>query len=514
VVIHYLGTAGLCKGQTPFMAQKQNDPMIGDGGQPFSCPRPAWWPLLAWVGELHVSADGGKMDFLGKEIEELAQAGMHAVALPALHEGVPLYDSPSCCSRARLRHPPWSGRFKRRIPPFSQMVRLAASAGLRPWARIELLTGGQTDVKTLCLAQARPRWTVRNALGRPSPIASDTERLFLCPSHPEVVRLYSEIAIELALGYPIAALVLDLRQLPPERFDGPTAHCVCFQCQEQVEADLELDLQEVLEEGTPEIWLEWRRWREAMLTKLIRRIRTQVWTVRPGLPIFALVEMTPEPANELYPSTESLSVYRPWEEWARSGLVDMILLEQATGQSAETERHLMEWITASDLECPLLPCFHDSPLLARPGHWSRAIYQAVPGWAWTQRRQEAMETARSLNSIGGQGASCRYPAPECAPIPAAIEALTISAQLLNDAPLAGDIANLRDTLVSCGGDLPIDTLENLILQLATLVTILSSQVQKDDERLLMARGWLEMARRLLRWHANLHCQELYLFDAG
>lgn len=476
--------------------------------------RPGWWPLLAWTGELHVSAIGAPMDLLKKEIEELAQAGMDAVAIPALLEGVPLYESPSCCSRARLRGAPWAGGFKRRIPPFAHAVHLAAASGLRPWARLDLLIGGQPDVKTHCLARARPRWTVRNTLGRPSPIASDTEHIHLCPSHPDVQRLYSEIAVELSRGYPIAALVLDLRGLPPERFDGPTAHCVCFQCQEQVEADLELDLQEVLEEGTPEIWLEWRRWREATLTRLIRRIRTQVWTVRPGLPIFALVEMPPGAAAQGYPSTEMLSPYRPWEEWGRSGLVDMILMEQATGQCAETERHLLEWIASSDLECPLLPCFHDSPLLARPDHWNRAITQAVPGWAWTQRRVEAMETARSLRSTISQWPACRCPAPECAPIPAAIEALSISAKLLHDAPLAADLVNLRDMLVSCGGDLPIDTLESLLLQLATLVTVLSSQPQKDDDPLLLARGWLEMARRLLRWHANMSCQELYLFDAG
>jgi hypothetical protein len=479
--------------------------------QDTSRPRTGWWPLLAWGGDLHLLPGRGAGDPLAEEIRNANLARLDALVIPALRAGLPLYDSRSARRRAHLRRYPWQKRFRRSAPPpFEVAVDQAAQAGLRAWAQMDIAVAGLVDLSGPSIAQARPRWIIRNSQGRTTPVAGDRDHYFLCPTNLEVVRFLCEIAVEICTQFPIAALVLDQRTVPLETESGSTSMCLCFHCQERVAQDLGLDLQEVLDEGTAEIWEEWRRWRAGIWLDLIRTLRSKVWSIRPGLPLF--VRSIPEK-----PESPPLLDPQPtptWLDWARSGLIEMVLLDEGPGDHPEAERRLLESLPPEDLDCLLLPMFHEPPMIARPENWARAFRRSLPGWGLTRHLSEAWSTAILLKPGPRHGEASTQPAPEVEPLAACIEALHAAEQSLAEAPLAGDVRAACATLLSDGRTLDVEALESLIFQLSTLTTILDQEVEDPDGQVAVARGWVELARRLLRWHANLHCQELYLFDAG
>jgi len=468
-----------------------------------------------WGGDLHLSLKGKPSERLEEEIHNADLARLDALIIPGLRKGQPLFDSRTCRNRGRLGAYPWRGGWfrKRRRAPFEQAAEMAGEKGLRVWAQMDVLVGGTADSTASTLARARPRLTIRNARSRPNPIGDDSEHWFLCPSNPDVVRLLSEVAVELANEYPLSALVLDVRAFPHENPEPVTANCLCFQCQDQVERDLGLDLQEVLDEGTPEIWDEWQAWRTQKWLDLIRRIRTQVWTVRPGLPVFvraAADRATPGETEEPPPRRFGPA----WMDWVRAGLAEILLLDQCHGTQSEAERTLLDGLPSEDMDSLILPLFHETPAAGRPENWARLLGASLPGWGLTQHLAEAWSTAIVLRPGPRHGEACTLPALEIDPLAACVEALRTAEKVLHEAPLVADLRSVREALVGQTRRLELETLEGLIFQLATLVTMLDQERESDRDEDSVPRGWVELARRLLRWHANLHCNELYLFDTG
>lgn len=476
--------------------------------------RPSWWPLQVWGGDLNLSLKGKGTERLDEEIHNAELARLDALIVPALREGLPLFDSTACRERGRIRRYPWRGLFQRREAPFDRAIRIAGDKGIRVWAQIDAIVAGGIDSSESSLAKSHPRWTINNAQRRPTPIGDDHDHFFLCPSNPEVVRLLSEVAVEIANRYAVSALVLDFRHLPHEQMDGGGANCLCFHCQQQAEKELGFDLQEVLDEGTPEVWEEWQTWRNELWIQLVRRIRTQVWTVRPGLSVF--IRATPDrKADPDDLERDAPTRFGPnWMEWIRRGLAEMVLLDQPPGARAEAERALLAELPTDDIDSLVLPMVHDGTTLAGSDYSSRGARLSLPGWGLTKHLAEAWSSGVLLKPGPRHDDSNHPPAVEIDPLAASIEALDTARRVIGDAPLGLDVQSIHDTLVAEGRDLDLHTLEGLIFQLSTVVTMLDQERESDRDDEAVPRGWVELARRLLRWHANLHCSELYLFSAG
>lgn len=365
---------------------------------------PEWWPVVVWAGDLHVAADGAGRGELEHELDMMGRSGVDAVVVPALREGVFLYDTSLIVGPRRpYRRRPWEKVFGRNTSPFSHALQLAAEAGMRAWAQIDLLVGGRVHFPTPSISRLRPRWTVRNARGRATPIGDDAEFTFICPANADAMHHIGEIAVDLVERHAISALVVDLRSLPNDPIDAAPTHCFCFHCLERAARDLGLDLQEALEVGTPEVWAQWRAWRSELYADALRMIHARIWAAKPGIPVFARVEAalprtlshnvaaaapqrrrflrrpatrtgapaapptasapaappsaTPSPATTPAAAVPPLTAGMPfWVAWAREGIVDGLMVELPPGRDDVKSPHeAVSAICGSMLDLPIIP---------------------------------------------------------------------------------------------------------------------------------------------------------------
>lgn len=493
---------------------------------------PRWWPLLAWGGDVRLAGrEGAAAERRDKELELLAAARFDSLILPALSDGALRFESQSCRERARGGRLPWSRKEFRQGEPFPETVLKARERGLRPWAQIELLTGGRVDLPAPCLARMRPRWTQRNALGRPSPIGADTERLFLCPNFPEVPRLFSDIAVETVLRHPVTALVLDVRALrlpgrPEEGLD-----CLCFACQEAAQRDLDLELTDLVETGGEKVWREWFDWRRETFTDLARTIRARVWSVRPGVPVFLRALAAPA-ADSDAPAT----LPEPAASILRLGLAEGVLLDHPPGaRGPGAERCLLEALEAlQSMDAIALPLFSAAPSFCGSDSLDRALALGLPGWGLTQHLAQAHETTLPVKvreasseipkdappdseAVAGNFAATAAPgAPlECDPFSACLSLLKSLEEVLEGTPLFADARRIRQSLESPGEFAPAASeIHAAAFHLQHLEAVLEHASEASPSEAALARGLISLARRLALQAAALHAQDIYLFTTG
>jgi len=203
-----------------------------------------------------------------------------------------------------------------------------------------------------------------------------------------------------------------------------------------------------------------------------------------------------------------------WLEWARSGLAEMVLLESGPGAQVDAERELLAALPAEDLDCLVFPLFREPPSFSESVNRARALGASLPGWGLIQRLAEVWSSTILLKPVPRHGEASTFPAPEIDPLSACIHALLAAEAVAGGMPLGADVHSVRETLVTDGRGLELDKIEGLIFQLGTVATMLDQGTDHLDDHTVALRGWVDVARRLLRWHANVNSRELYLFDAG
>ena len=142
-----------------------------------------------------------------------------------------------------------------------------------------------------------------SAVGKPSD--------WLCPSHPENLKLELESMLEVARKYDVDGLHFDYIRFP----DGE--HCYCAGCRERFEA----------ESGKPVAqWpadchrgprrQEYRDWRCRQITRLVEAVHREAKKLKPAIKISAAV-------FGAYPACRD-SVGQDWVAWVKAGYLDFL----------------------------------------------------------------------------------------------------------------------------------------------------------------------------------------------
>jgi uncharacterized lipoprotein YddW (UPF0748 family) len=147
--------------------------------------------------------------------------------------------------------------------------------------------------------------------GRTQVSAAGKTANWLCPSHPENLKLEVDTMVEVVRMYPVDGLHFDYIRYPDAE------HCYCDGCRKRFEAD----------SGTPVThWPvdcyrgprrdEYCAWRCRQITRVVEAASREAKRVRPGIKISAAVFGD-------YPSCRQ-SVGQDWVAWAKAGCVDFL----------------------------------------------------------------------------------------------------------------------------------------------------------------------------------------------
>jgi uncharacterized lipoprotein YddW (UPF0748 family) len=149
------------------------------------------------------------------------------------------------------------------------------------------------------------------AAGRTMVTARGKPQDWLCPSHPENLKLEAESMLEVARKYAVDGLHFDYIRYP-----GGDC-CYCDGCRQRFE----------VQSGRPVVdWpkacvsgprlAEYRVWRCQQITRLVERVSREGKQIRPGLKISAAV-------FSAYPGCRE-SVGQDWVAWVRAGYLDFL----------------------------------------------------------------------------------------------------------------------------------------------------------------------------------------------
>jgi hypothetical protein len=218
-------------------------------------------------------------------IQTIARQGFNAVVLNCFGEGYCLFPSEVAVATRLVKvHPLF-----RRADTFLHLIEEIGAAGLVLYAELDALLLGQPDTPGVRYAlKKHPAWLMRNREHDESPIGDDTENVYLCPSHPEVKRLFGRMLNELAEQYPISGAVLRFQRLPQETASLDATFCFCKACAQTIhdELNIELDILEISESSPA--YHKWQEWSEKQFYEYLENLKMRFNKVRRGAPFFSL----------------------------------------------------------------------------------------------------------------------------------------------------------------------------------------------------------------------------------
>ncbi len=239
----------------------------------------------------------------------LAEAGMTAVFPNVLWTGL---------AHTESRVAPRSDLAARYGDQLTQCVAAARAAGIEvhPWK----------VCWTLARAPASLVATLRQA-GRLQRAADGREVAWLCPSHPDNVRLELDAVAE-ALACPgIAGIHLDYIRYPDAQ------SCYCAGCRRRFEQALGAPVPDWPAGAVSGAQAaRYRAWRAARITDFVRAVRTAARRAGPRLKVSAAV--FPDPASSID------SIGQDWGLWLREDLVDFVCPMNYTAAAGAFEAYL------------------------------------------------------------------------------------------------------------------------------------------------------------------------------
>lgn len=225
--------------------------------------------------------------------KELAAAGFNMVLPNMLWAGVAHYASDVL---------PRSKTFDEHGDQIAQCVAAAKKHGLEVhvWKVNYNLSTAPREFVDKLRAEGRLQVTVR---GKPED--------WLCPSHPENLRLELESMLEVARNYEVDGLHFDYIRYP----HGDC--CYCEGCRDRFQADTGRNVaqwpQECYDGPLRELY---RQWRCQRITRLVAAVRHEAKKIKPAIKISAAV-------FGAYPDCRE-SVGQDWVEWIKAGYLDFV----------------------------------------------------------------------------------------------------------------------------------------------------------------------------------------------
>jgi uncharacterized lipoprotein YddW (UPF0748 family) len=190
----------------------------------------------------------------------------------------------------RSRHEPWSEELGGRFPGFDPLlvaIREAHRRGLELHAYLNVMTGWRGDMPPRNgrqLWRAHRAWFTRDVLGTPQPLNGGYLQLApgLRPVRDHIVNVVADVARR----YPVDGVHLDYVRYLSERYSyDPVSVEVFRRATGRHPTKL------------PEVWREYRR---SLVTRLVRRIRSALRSVKPDLILSAAVLGRLEEAQATY----------------------------------------------------------------------------------------------------------------------------------------------------------------------------------------------------------------------
>lgn len=230
-----------------------------------------------------------------KSAEELASAGINMILPNMAWGGVAHYDS---------RVLPHSEKFNEYGDQIAQCVEAAHKHDLE--VHVWKITWNLEGAPTEFIEKMRKE-------GRTQVSAEGNQIDWLCPSHPENVKLELNSIKEIVRNYDVDGIHLDYIRYP-----GSHA-CYCTECQKRFILATRQNIQEWPSSVLPRTGQHadaYIAWRAQQITRLVRLIHKRVRAIKPEVKISAAVFGG-------YPSCVT-SIGQDWIAWAKAGFIDFV----------------------------------------------------------------------------------------------------------------------------------------------------------------------------------------------
>lgn len=165
---------------------------------------------------------------------------------------------------------------------------------------------------------------------------------WLCPSHPENIKLELDSMLEIARKYEVDGLHFDYIRYPNRDY------CYCDGCRKRFEADTGrkvVDWPKDCHSGSRRA--EYQVWRCKQITRLVAAVHREARKIRPGIKISAAV-------FGWYPSCRE-SVGQDWVAWVEAGYLDFICPMDYTEKDKQFTALVAEQLKLVDGRIPVYP---------------------------------------------------------------------------------------------------------------------------------------------------------------
>ena len=229
-----------------------------------------------------------------KTCKQLKQFGMTAIFPNLLWGGLAHYDSDVM---------PTSDSYRRYGDLLHKSIQGAHHAGLKLHVWIVCWNLGNTTPDFLdAMKQA----------GRLQKNSHDQTIGWLCPSHPENIRLMLDAIREIVTNYDVDGIHLDYIRFPNSQT------CYCPTCHKRFETETGMRVPswpgDVMKPG--KLHDAFVQWRSGVMTEFVHRARKEIQTINPDVKLSAAV-------FGKYPSCRD-SVGQDWVHWVRKGYLDFV----------------------------------------------------------------------------------------------------------------------------------------------------------------------------------------------
>ena len=249
---------------------------------------------------------------LRADMKRLSEANFNTVMVQAYRDGTALW-----ASRLAPVDPAYAS-----FDPVTAAISIGAELGLEVHAWFSAFDAGVAgaDGSLPQLLVEKKGWAAVGQDGK-IPSASEGQRCFLSPAHPEVQAYLISLVQEFCASHPVAGVYFDYLHYPYGRTVPYDYNPVV---EERAKADLGFAPKSIrLDMGK---WNAWFQWRTADLTAFVARLSTAVRETAPGTQVSAAV----------HPYADAvLTRMQDWSAWSQAGYMDFVV-QLASTDNADT----------------------------------------------------------------------------------------------------------------------------------------------------------------------------------
>ena len=257
-------------------------------------------------------------DHLTEAMGQLARLNFNTVYPVVWHNGDTLFPSETsrrATGQAMSDHRDLQGR---------DLLRELATAGQQhkltviPWLEFGMMVAPESVI-----AQQHPDWISQRADGSKTTHAGAEQRAWLNPTHPEVQKFLTDLAVEIVTQYPVAGIQWDDHfGWPPDFGYSPTTIAA-------YQKDFP-DQMPPKNQQDPR-WGAWQNWRRDRLSDLFARISQAVKKAKAN----SIVSLSPNPYHFANPNS-----LQDWARWVKAGWVDEIIVQVYRNDLERFQREL------------------------------------------------------------------------------------------------------------------------------------------------------------------------------